>query len=52
MGAIESAKLVKVHVWTVNERAEMERLLDMGVDGIITDDPALLEAVLEERGLR
>lgn len=40
-----------VHVWTVNERAQMERLLDLGVDGIFSDRPALLKEVLSERGL-
>ena len=39
-----------VHVWTVNDRAQMERLLDWGVDGIVTDKPSLLKEVLIERG--
>lgn len=38
-----------VHAWTINERGEMERLLDMGVDGIITDRPQLLRQVIAER---
>nr|WP_256354530.1 glycerophosphodiester phosphodiesterase [Variovorax sp. dw_308] len=36
--------------WTVNQRADMLRLLDMGVDGIITDFPDVLADVLRERG--
>lgn len=40
----------EVHVWTVNERADMEALLDMGVDGLISDRADLLRAVLVERG--
>jgi glycerophosphoryl diester phosphodiesterase len=35
-----------VHVWTINERAEMERLLAMGVDGVMTDRPSVMEEVL------
>jgi glycerophosphoryl diester phosphodiesterase len=38
-----------VHVWTVNERTAMERLLDLGVDGLVTDRPDVLAAVLGER---
>lgn len=39
-----------VHVWTINEPAEMSRLLDLGVDGIVTDRADLLKQVLQERG--
>jgi len=41
---------LQVHVWTINDAAEMHRLLDLGVDGIMTDRPDVLKAVLEERG--
>ncbi|MET3164155.1 MULTISPECIES: glycerophosphodiester phosphodiesterase [unclassified Arthrobacter] len=39
-----------VHVWTINHPAEMHRLLDLGVDGIVTDRADLLKQVLRERG--
>ena len=38
-----------VHVWTINDRAEMEWLIGLGVDGIMTDRPTLLEEVLAAR---
>jgi glycerophosphoryl diester phosphodiesterase len=43
---------LRVHVWTINERSTMHELLDLGVDGIMTDRPRLLRDVFIERGLR
>ncbi len=44
-------KDVAVHVWTINEKPVMEKLIDLGVDGIFTDKPALLKEVIQEKGL-
>lgn len=41
---------LQVHVWTVNDRSVMASLLDLGVDGIMTDEVGLLREVLAERG--
>jgi glycerophosphoryl diester phosphodiesterase len=40
-----------VHVWTIDDPAQMRKLLDIGVDGIMTDRPAVLREVFEERGI-
>ncbi|MEJ8855215.1 glycerophosphodiester phosphodiesterase [Variovorax robiniae] len=50
---VREAHALKMTVlpWTVNQRADMLRLLDMGVDGIITDFPDVLRDVLRERGI-
>jgi len=37
--------------WTVNERADMERLIALGVDGIITDYPDRLRALMADKGM-
>jgi glycerophosphoryl diester phosphodiesterase len=39
-----------VHVWTIDEPAEMRALLALGVDGIVSDYPALLAQVIRTRG--
>ncbi|MDX2762972.1 glycerophosphodiester phosphodiesterase [Streptomyces europaeiscabiei] len=44
------ARGLHVHVWTVNEPQSMHRLLDLGVDGIMTDHIDTLRKVLEDRG--
>lgn len=43
---------VAVHVWTIDEPDEMERLLALGVDGIMGDRPSVLDAVLKADGSR
>jgi glycerophosphoryl diester phosphodiesterase len=39
-----------VHAWTINETTDMQRLLELGVDGIITDYPDRLISLLREPG--
>ncbi len=39
----------EVHVWTVNSRAAMQRFIELGVDNIMTDNPAMLRDLLVER---
>lgn len=42
---------MQLHVWTIDDEREMERLIDLGVDGIMTDRPGVLRGVLERLGL-
>ena len=39
---------IAVQYWTINDPDEMRRLIDLGCDCIMTDDPALLQQVLQE----
>jgi glycerophosphoryl diester phosphodiesterase len=41
---------IAVHVWTINEEEEMARLIDLGVDGLVSDRPSVLAALLDTRG--
>lgn len=41
---------VPVHVWTIDNPLEIERLIDMGVNGIMTDQPTILRDVCREKG--
>ncbi len=42
----------EVHVWTINDRQEMERLFGLGVDGMMSDFPSRLLEVAHQRGAR
>ena len=50
LAALHAAN-VEMHVWTVNDPARMDALLDLGVDGIVTDRADLALEVLARRGL-
>lgn len=39
---------LRVQVWTINDREDMEAIFALGVDGIMTDDPATLEEVIDQ----
>lgn len=43
---------ISVQYWTINDKDEMNKLIDLGADVIMTDNPDLLYEVLVERGLR
>jgi glycerophosphoryl diester phosphodiesterase len=58
-GDLDAAKVkeaqalgLKVLAWTVNDPAQMARVLDYGIDGLITDRPDLARKLLETRGIR
>ena len=42
---------LKVLPWTVNEPADMHRMIDYGADGMISDRPDISRRVLQERGM-
>jgi glycerophosphoryl diester phosphodiesterase len=42
---------IEVHVWTIDEPDQMNELIDLGVDGLMTDRPGVLREVLQARGL-
>src|SRR3712207_2565890 len=48
--AAAHARGLQVHVWTVDTVEESEAMLELGVDGIMTDRPAMLRELLEKRG--
>ena len=48
--AAAHASGLAVHVWTIDDPGEMEHLVGLGVDGIITDKPSVLAGVLSGLG--
>ena len=50
LSAAHRARL-PVHVWTINDQATMHQMLDLGVDGVMTDQLGILRDVMAARGL-
>jgi glycerophosphoryl diester phosphodiesterase len=44
------SRMIAVHVWTIDDPEQMHQLLDIGVDGIMTDQPSILRDVMQSRG--
>jgi len=40
---------LKVNVWTVNKRKDIEKMIDLGVDYITTDEPLLVREIINEK---
>ena len=40
-----------IHVWTINDRKTINNLIDLGVNGVVTDEPELLMEIMKERDL-
>ena len=40
---------MEIHVWTINDESTMTRMVEMGIDNAITDKPAEMRRILEER---
>lgn len=53
-GLIRSAhrRNMAVHYWTINDKEQMRRLINLGADGIITDRPDIMKELLREIGFR
>lgn len=49
LAAREAGRIDQVIVWTVNEERHLEELVEMGIDGILTDDPACLRRIVGRR---
>ena len=41
---------IKIHVWTIDDEIQMRWLIDLGVDGVMTDKPSLLKEVCLDKG--
>jgi glycerophosphoryl diester phosphodiesterase len=41
---------LEMHIWTINDAAEIDRLLDLGVDGVMSDLPGLVADAVRRRG--